>query len=389
MRALRIPFPVMALTLAAVSLLLGGAIALAQTVEDAEDAAESAQRRAEVAAGLVDAAVAERASIEADLVVSIARINDLAAELSSVSSGLETIEAQIGFADAELSGLQSDLETHAVDAYMTALASPGVTFVNSTSVEEAMVAGQVVEDVVNSGRQRADELVVKREAMEQLQAAYREEKARVSALKAEVDAEVEHLATLYDQADATVGQAVRDATAADAAYRDAMSAVDSAQAREAERRRQQERSPSPPPTSNPGTGSPPTTTAPEPTTTTSQGGGGDDDGGGGNWDFPASVEQWRSLVKAYFPSNRVDEALRIIQCESLGDTNAYNPYSGASGLFQFLPSTWASTAPKAGFDGASAFDAEANIGTAAWLANRYHDLGKGFWAPWSCRRVLG
>jgi soluble lytic murein transglycosylase-like protein len=95
------------------------------------------------------------------------------------------------------------------------------------------------------------------------------------------------------------------------------------------------------------------------------------------------------LVATYFPSSRVDEALAILQCESLGDPDAYNPYSGASGLYQFLPSTWASTSPKAGFSSASPFDPEANVGTAAWLANRYHELGQGYWAPWSCRRVLG
>ncbi|MGH8949366.1 MAG: transglycosylase SLT domain-containing protein, partial [Acidimicrobiia bacterium] len=117
--------------------------------------------------------------------------------------------------------------------------------------------------------------------------------------------------------------------------------------------------------------------------------GGGAGGGGGDWDFPPAVERWRSLVQAYFPSNRVDEALAVLQCESLGDADAYNPYSGASGLYQFLPSTWASSSPKAGFSGASAFDAEANIGTAAWLANRYQELGQGFWSPWSCRRVLG
>jgi soluble lytic murein transglycosylase-like protein len=85
----------------------------------------------------------------------------------------------------------------------------------------------------------------------------------------------------------------------------------------------------------------------------------------------------------------VDQALRIIQCESLGDPEAYNPYSGASGLFQFLPSTWASTSPKAGFPDASVFDPVANIGAAAWLANRYDALGMSYWQPWSCRRVLG
>jgi hypothetical protein len=256
-------------------------------------------------------------------------------------------------------------------------------------VEEAMVAGQVVGDVVNEGAARVNELVTKRGALEKLQADFRAQEARVSALKAEVDGEIEHLASLYDQADDAVGQAIRDANAADAAYRGALDAVDAAQAREAERRRQQERAPA---TTTPQPDPPaPTTTAPPEATPTSDGGGGGGGGGGGekDWDFPPVIEQWRSLVAAYFPASRVDEALAILQCESLGDPDAYNPYSGASGLFQFLPSTWASTSPKAGFAGAEAFEPEPNVGTAAWLANRYQELGQGYWTPWSCRRVLG
>ncbi len=390
MRALRIPHLALAVAFAVASLAAGGSFAAAQTVDDAEQQADSAQQQAEVAAGLVDTAVARRGEIEAELAISIARISDLAAELSEVSASLDTLATQIGFADAEMSGIEADIESHAVDAYMTALVSPGVSFVNSSNVEQAMVAGQVVEDVVNSGLERVDELVIKRQALDTLRQAFDEQQARVSALKTEVDAEVEHLATLYDEADAEVGQAVREAAAADAAYRDALSAVDAAQAREAEKRRQDGRgglAPDPPPDPDPST--PTTTVPPSPTTTEADDGGGGGGGGGGNWDFPPAVEQWRSTVARYFPSGRVDEALRIIQCESQGDSEAYNPYSGASGLFQFLPSTWASTAPKAGFDGASAFDAEANIGTAAWLADRYQELGQGFWAPWSCRRVLG
>ena len=362
----------------------------AQTVDESEHEAEAAERQAEVAAGLVDTAVSRRAEIESELAVSITRISDLSAELSAVSSDLDSLKAQIAHGDAELTGIEADIETHAVDAYMDALVGPGVSFVNTANVEQAMVTGQVVGDVVTAGAARVNELVVRRDALERLQVDYREQQDRVAALKAEVDAEIEHLAALYDEADAAVGRAVREASAADAAHRDALSAVDAAQAREEERRRQEERAPTttplPPPEEE--EEAPATTTPPPETPDTTEGGGGGS-GGGGDSDFPPSVERWRSLVQAYFPSSRVEEALAVLQCESLGAADAYNPYSGASGLYQFLPSTWASASPNAGFSGSSVFDAEANIGTAAWLANRYHELGKGFWSPWSCRRVLG
>ena len=364
----------------------GEPLARAQSVDETEQEAEEARRQAEVAAGLVDTALAQRTEIEAQLVVSIALINDLAAELSILSSSLDTLRTQIAFADTELSGIKTDIETHAVDAYMTALVGSGVTFVGSSTVEEAIVAGQVVGDVVNEGTARVNQLVTKRDALEQLQNDYRLQQERVEAIEAEVDAEIENLASLYDQADTAVGQAIREANAADAAHRAALDAVDAAQAREAERRRQEERAPdTTTPQPDPDPPSAPSTTAPPgETTTTGSGGGGQID-----WNFPPVIEQWRPLVETYFPSSRVDEALAILQCESLGDPDAYNPYSGASGLYQFLPSTWASTSPKAGFSGASPFDPEANVGTAAWLANRYHELGQGHWAPWSCRRVLG
>ena len=388
MRALRSLTLLALLSTVALGVAIADPVAQAQTVDESEQEAERAQRQAEVAAGLVDTAVARRAEIEAELAVSITRISDLSAQLSAVSSDLDSLKAQIAYGDAELTGIEADIEVHAIDAYMDALVGSGVSFVNTANVEQAMVTGQVVGDVVTAGAARVNELVVRKDALEGLQVEYRSQQERVAALKAEVDAEIEHLAALYDEADEEVGRAVREASAADVAYRDALSAVDAAQAREEERRRQEERTPATTtPAPEEAEDTPTTTTSPPTTPDTTEGGGGG--GGGGEWDFPPAVERWRSLVQAYFPSSRVNEALAVLKCESLGDAEAYNPYSGASGLYQFLPSTWASSSPKAGFSGASAFDAEANIGTAAWLANRYQELGQGFWSPWSCRRVLG
>jgi len=55
----------------------------------------------------------------------------------------------------------------------------------------------------------------------------------------------------------------------------------------------------------------------------------------------------------------------IIQRESRGDPNAVNPRSGASGLGQFLRSTWATTPQgRAGF---SVFDPVANRAAVAWM----------------------
>jgi len=356
--------------------------ARAQSVGNAEHAAVEAEQQVGAAAGLVDDAIAERSEIETELAASMVKLNELAEQLSSVSAGVARLQDQIGFADAELLGIKADIETQAVEAYMTALSVPGVTFVNSDNVEAAMVAGLFVGDVIATGQENVDQLIVKRRDLEVLVASFLADQERVAQLKAEVDEETENLARLYEEADADVAEAIREANRSAAEYREALSAVDSAQAREAEQERQDEREP--PTTTTPDTPdeTSPSTTATVPVTTTTDG------GGGGNTNFPTAVERWRDEVSRFFPSSRVNEALAIIQCESLGDAAAYNPYSGASGLFQFLPSTWAATAPKAGFEGSEPFDAVANIGTAAWLGNRYEDLGQGFWKPWSCRRVL-
>ena len=78
---------------------------------------------------------------------------------------------------------------------------------------------------------------------------------------------------------------------------------------------------------------------------------------------------------------RLDEARfkRIAWCES-----RYNPQAlsraGHKGVFQFADRTWAWVSRSAGYAGASPFNAEANIYSAAWLMSR-----PGGYAHWSCR----
>jgi hypothetical protein len=59
-------------------------------------------------------------------------------------------------------------------------------------------------------------------------------------------------------------------------------------------------------------------------------------------------------------------AMNVAWCESRYHPNSVNSSSGASGLFQFLPSTWAFT-PYASY---SPFDPKYNALAAAWLYNR-------------------
>ena len=100
---------------------------------------------------------------------------------------------------------------------------------------------------------------------------------------------------------------------------------------------------------------------------------------------PRNVEEWRWLVEQYFPSELVDDALVVMKCESKGDPAAYNSRSGASGLFQFIPNTWTWASNNSGWAGASPFDPEANVASAAWLVQWSLDHDKSAWAHWSCK----
>jgi hypothetical protein len=62
----------------------------------------------------------------------------------------------------------------------------------------------------------------------------------------------------------------------------------------------------------------------------------------------------------------VQWAVNVAYCESRYHPNSVNTESGAAGLFQFLPSTWAFTPQHA----SSPFDPVANAHAAAWLYQR-------------------
>ena len=73
----------------------------------------------------------------------------------------------------------------------------------------------------------------------------------------------------------------------------------------------------------------------------------------------------------------VQWAINVAYCESRYHPNSVNSDSGASGLFQFMPSTWGGTP----WASKSPFDPVANAQAAAWLYSRpYGGPGR-----WSCQ----
>jgi len=81
---------------------------------------------------------------------------------------------------------------------------------------------------------------------------------------------------------------------------------------------------------------------------------------------PAYIAQ--AIHNAFTPlgERAVEWAFNVAWCESRYHPTSVNSSSGASGLFQFLPSTWAFTPQHS----LSPFDPVANSNAAAWLYSR-------------------
>jgi hypothetical protein len=91
---------------------------------------------------------------------------------------------------------------------------------------------------------------------------------------------------------------------------------------------------------------------------------------------PGPCGGWDATIAAHFPAEQIAKACSVMMCESRGNPTAENPRSSASGLWQFLSSTWESTtgtpAP------ASSYSADVQTAAAATL---WRSSG---WRPWSC-----
>jgi hypothetical protein len=98
-----------------------------------------------------------------------------------------------------------------------------------------------------------------------------------------------------------------------------------------------------------------------------------------NHEPPPGYEWVGRLIKKEFRplgTKDVHMAMCVADRESNFDPKAYNPRSGASGVFQFIPNSWDYYSEQAGYGGKSPFNAYANVGTAAWTVKH---VG---WGPW-------
>ena len=97
--------------------------------------------------------------------------------------------------------------------------------------------------------------------------------------------------------------------------------------------------------------------------------------------IPSGAAEIEAIIRDAAAAQGADAAqlMRVAYCESRYNPGAYNASSGASGLFQFLPSTWATNSVRAWFAGTSPFDPVAAANVAAWMFAR----GQAY--QWVCR----
>jgi uncharacterized protein YabE (DUF348 family) len=97
--------------------------------------------------------------------------------------------------------------------------------------------------------------------------------------------------------------------------------------------------------------------------------------------IPSGAAEIEAIIREAAAAQGADAAqlLRVAYCESRYNPGAYNASSGASGLFQFMPATWAANSVRAGFAGTSPFDPVAAANVAAYMFAR----GQAY--QWVCR----
>lgn len=382
------------------ALLLGVSPVFAQ-VDEAEQRAQEAADEVDSAYDVVSSAIANAEEVEAALFTALDEYQVAASELATAGIRLQQVSDALVFADAEALAAEQQLASHTVAAYMEAVTSTASVVFDSDSAEDAIVVGQVVRESQSQALGTLADLLTQRRELERIRAEHAIELVQVESFEQQLAERTEELQERFLEANQEVAAAFSVASQADAAYRAALDGVDRALAEEEAARRAEEASTtatSPPataatapPTSTTSTTTTSTASTATPSTSSTTTTAANQADASADWPpIPISdrVLSWRPLIEQHFAPDLVLDALVIVQCESVGDPEVVNPYSGASGLFQFIPGTWAVASVRAGVDGQSVFDPEANIIAASWLAEYYRARTGEPWRPWACRTHL-
>ncbi|MFZ0493043.1 MAG: transglycosylase SLT domain-containing protein [Acidimicrobiia bacterium] len=323
-----------------------GGVAYAQTksdVDKAQQEANSAKGTLSDAQNAANTAAATRDAIEADLLARQDQVQQTTAELDAVAADVARLRGQIEDTELTVKSLRDQAEERAVEAYMNGWSTDiGVLALNSKATQ-LFILQDVIETQRSDDLAQMNELTIQRRVLDELRSDQETEQSRLETLQDDLVAQVSDLEDRFMQADVELRAAYLEVDSADRQYKAALNSVSTAQKAYEDAQRKIR--------------------------------------------IGSGVQRWRPLVAKYFPADLVEQALAVMQCESGGNPDAVNRYSGATGLFQFLKGTWAIASSRAGFGAYSRFDPEANIAAAAWLADYSIKTGHsgGAWGHWSCR----
>jgi peptidoglycan hydrolase CwlO-like protein len=315
-------------TLVLLSLLAGGR-AVAESPTDLTTA------RAQLAAVKVQiiAAESKRDALKA-------QISDLLARIDANRRALERQQPQIKAADASMADLsgridtqQAALDARAAEVYEQGPASQLALLLEATSFADFEARWQFVGAVARSDQDLIAQLGQRKAEQQALGTSLAASVAALEATRTQMAQEASALTTGLAQQLDVIGQLAKEQTTAQALVDQLTPAP----------------TPSPTPTPTP-------TPTPPP--------------------YGGSVQDLIAQDFAPLGNGMVAKALCVAQLESGFNPNAFNPASGASGVFQFIPSTWAPLSQAAGWGGVSVFDAPANVGVAAWAVGQYG------WSMW-------
>ncbi len=309
---------------------------LQRAKEDVEDAeADRASTRSQVGVERAQLSEASRA-----LAVAFEEYSILSQELGDLSLVVLDVEEGIRQTERELAETRDLALDQAVELYTSAVAGTGLfSLLSGADPASAIVAAGVLDDLAQEEQNHVADYSALRADLDRRRLVLEDRRVGLAALTEEADEKRAELEDLYALAEEELAAAEAAARRADSAYSAALDALQKEERRLASLR---------------------------------------------------GAESWRWLVEIYFPEGLVQEALAIIQCESRGNPDAQNPRSSATGLFQFLASTWSWASVEAGWAGSSRFDPEANTAVAAWLVQTSLETGHryGRWGHWECRRVI-
>lgn len=284
--------------------------------------------RAPAAPNIMEGAAREPKALQEQVVRLFGRLDHVSSVVESVQADIAWARDRISELSGEIEAQQQLLNRRAAEAYMAGPASELEAMLGASSLTDLRDAIEFLGAI----SQRDHDVLV---SFEQRKAEIERQRVRLEALEVELRGRRERL----------------EATAADL--------VEKLQRQQALLRRRAEESAQ---TASVGTspGPQPPPSPPAPTLAP-----------------PRAVV--RALIRDLFASlgsRTTDVALCVAERESNFDPLAVNPVTRAAGVFQFIPSTWASLSELAGRGGASVYNARAHVAVAAWTVAHYG------WHPW-------